>query len=270
MKRHHLTPWLPACVVALFLVLGCDPNTDISLDKAQQTAVAAGISAMDTRVAEAKVTAAAAAESAKKTIASGAKEAETAVNDSLFPAKPEMLFESLPIPSPNWTNGFGATTYARDNWKTWYQNTSGIHGGIDEGCSPNSKPVAGVRGKLEGTSGDARPNVVVKTGQWYVTFGHVDQDPSLRPGADILPSTVIGTVHSQGTNTHVHISVRRCDHCRFYNPLLFFPPSVASAYNWGPYVEGEGVLSIHSFLPVSTDIVDYWSSPENPVLGIQR
>jgi murein DD-endopeptidase MepM/ murein hydrolase activator NlpD len=142
-------------------------------------------------------------------------------------------FTALPIAAPHWTNGFGAILYAEKNWKTDYKGTSGLHGGIDFGAPATTQILAGLHGWVGGASGDATPNVRVTSGEYVVTFGHVDRDSKLKDGEEVKPDTIIGTVHDQGDNSHLHVSVRKSD--RFYNPLYFFEQSLIESYNWGPY-----------------------------------
>jgi hypothetical protein len=127
-----------------------------------------------------------------------------------------------------------------------------------------------VWGTLEGSSGDAMPNVVVKVGDWYVTYGHVNQAKGLKK--DITPDTIIGVVVDQQTTTDLHLSIRRKSGSggRFYNSLDFFPRSMVGGFDWGEYFSGEDAWSMRSFMPQPTSTANYWTARTNCLISIQR
>jgi murein DD-endopeptidase MepM/ murein hydrolase activator NlpD len=272
-------------VLALLVASCSEEDAQPYVDAAQQTAIAQAVSAGKTQAAQLQQTAVSAAPGVKETAAAEAQKvkqtAEAAAKGAVQSgvsalctrladqAAPDVIFTSLPV-TPKWTNGFGAITFARDNWGGNYTGTSGLHGGIDFGCSTGTSIRAGVWGTLEGTSGDATPNVVVKVGDWYITYGHVTQSKTL--AKSITPDTVVGVVVDQGTNTHLHLSVRRKSGSggRFYNSLSFFPRSMVSGYDWGPYIAGENAWSMRSFMPQSTTVANFWKDQTNCLISIER
>ena len=289
MHRNAFGPIIAvSSVLLVLLVASCSPEeAQPYIDAAQQTAVAQALSIGKTQVASAQQTAAAGVPGFKETALAEAQKARQTVEAAARGAKqagaaavctrladqspPQVIFESLPV-TPKWENGFGAITFAQEKWEELYKGTSGLHSGVDFGCETGTTIRAGVRGTLEGSSGDATPNVVVKVGDWYVTYGHVTQSTSLKKGQEITPDTVVGVVFAQGDNTHLHLSIRRKSGSggRFYHSLSFFPRSMVSGYDWGPYVTGEDTWSMRSFLPQSTTVANYWKDPTSCLISIER
>ena len=289
MRRSVPGPVVMISIVVLVILMASCSSEEAQpyIDAAQQTAVAQALSIGKTQVAAAQQTVAANMPGFKETVIAEAQKAKQTVEAAARDAKkagaaavctrladqapPQVILESLPVTS-KWENGFGAITFARDNWEkdNLYTGTAGLHSGVDFGCEIGTAIRAGVRGTLEGSSGDATPNVVVKVGDWYVTYGHVTQTKSLKK--EITPDTVVGVVFAQGDNTHLHLSIRRKSGSggRFYNSLNFFPRSMVSGYDWGPYVTGEDTWSMRSFLPQSTSVANYWTDPTSCLISIER
>jgi murein DD-endopeptidase MepM/ murein hydrolase activator NlpD len=155
-----------------------------------------------------------------------------------------------------------------------------LHGGLDFGGQAGTLVYAGVYGVIVNSSSvsmasDASPNVVVRSDQYYVLYGHVQR--TIPIGSAVKPDDQIGVlVHQQtpdGTdNTHLHLAVLALDleamRKRNYNPVMFFADeSPVHALNWDDYGStGFTVYSVHSFLYGGSN---FWDNPRMPAPGIQ-
>jgi RHS repeat-associated protein len=214
------------------------------------------------------------------TIVTGTKRSPGSARWSDFIEKPRVLFHRLPVTSPNWTQGYGPNLYSRSNATRLYSGTSGLHGGLDFGGQAGTLVYAGVYGVIVNSSSvsmasDASPNVVVRSDQYYVLYGHVQR--TIPIGSAVKPDDQIGVlVHQQtpdGTdNTHLHLAVLALDleamRKRNYNPVMFFADeSPVHALNWDDYGStGFTVYSVHSFLYGGSN---FWDNPRMPAPGIQ-
>lgn len=181
-----------------------------------------------------------------------------------------LRFERLPVEVSTWNNGFGANTFAQANWSAYYTQLGGLHNGIDFGASAGTIVYAGLYGKLTGTSSDAKEggNVAVTAGDFLITYGHTVRDINLVDGQDITPNTIIGVIADDGSNDHLHLSIKSGG--RYYNPLFFFDAGLIDSDDWASYVSDEGPFSMRSFVPQPTDVANYWTKQNMAKLDIQR
>lgn len=177
-----------------------------------------------------------------------------------------MVFSTIPIASPKWTQGFGATQFSKEN-PSFYRNTSGLHGGIDLGADKGTNVYAGLSGTVVdpaevGLAGDAAPNVIIKSNGYYVVYGHTVGASTLKVGQNVEPDSIIGTV---GDQEHVHLAVLKPEGStwRTYNPLAFFPSdSPIHNLDWNDYrLDGHHRLTMQSFLYTS---INFWIDPHKP------
>jgi len=185
------------------------------------------------------------------------------------PAASRPQFSRLPVASPEWYGGFGANDFARDNWRKYYTQLGGLHNGTDFGADVGTPVYAGLYGIYTGPSTDAtKPgSVAISVGGFRVTFGHVVPDTNLKLNQEVSPDTLLGTVGDHPSGDHLHISIR--EGSRYHNALLFFEPGLINQSEWGGYTPPAGPLSIHSFIPMSTDKANYWGEKNIELLDLK-
>jgi murein DD-endopeptidase MepM/ murein hydrolase activator NlpD len=132
--------------------------------------------------------------------------------------------------------GFGNTTFAQDNVCLWYENTSGLHPGLDFALPYNTTlswtgtergQVVGINGR--GESYGAGPySVVIESGGFHFIYGHMSDDPpNLELDQWVEPGQLIGTSgnpdgREDAGNDHLHLEIRPADDRRIaINPLYF-------------------------------------------------
>lgn len=179
-------------------------------------------------------------------------------------------FKRLPVDDSVWNNGFGAHSFARDNWSDYYSQLGGLHNGADFGAEAGTTVYAGLTGDLKGVSGDAKDggHVVVTVGDYIVTYGHTVRNPDLKDGQVVTPETIIGTIANQGDNDHLHLSIKSGG--RYYNPLKFFDAGLINRDDWGGYVKDEDLYSIISYKPLPTSQANFWTDLNVDKLEIER
>lgn len=187
----------------------------------------------------------------------------TALNEEIAAA------EALGTPTPEQIAAWDARRKEiNDDYP--YENTSGLHGGLDFGAEVGTEVTAIAEGVVVNMySNDAKPNVVVQYGEgedaYYVVYGHVDMDSDLEVGDTIAVGDTIGTVAPQ-TYPHLHLAIRQDS--QVYNPLYFFSDTAGAGdiFEDAPYPEGEDVLGIFSFEYSSS--ANYWNDPDAEALEI--
>jgi len=195
-----------------------------------------------------------------------------------------LAFTRMPIENPRWTQGYGPTSFAKENASEFYGDTSGLHGGIDLAAAAGTDVYSGTTGVVVdpqkvGLSKDASPNLVIETNGYYIVYGHISS--GLAPGTKVSPGDVIGSLmYQEGTdkngnvfdNTHLHLAIlqkkKNGGTWRNFNPLYFFAPdSPIHNLNWDDYGgNGYDVRSMKSFNYTSQS---FWDDQSNERIGIQ-
>ncbi|NJM40048.1 MAG: peptidoglycan DD-metalloendopeptidase family protein [Anaerolineae bacterium] len=187
------------------------------------------------------------------------------------------LFSGDLISEIQWTQGFGATSFAASAPGD-YAGTSGLHGGIDIGAKEGTSVFAGLSGTIVnpadvGLSGDAgKPgNIVIESQGYYILYGHTLLNEELSFGQTVTPETKIGTVGKHSNGDHIHLAVlkKEGDYWRTFNPARNFgsDSAVRKWSNWNDYVEGMGhnFLTMDSFLYTSKNFWDNQDSPDESI-----
>ena len=167
--------------------------------------------------------------------------------------------------------GYGPTTFAKNNWQAWYGGTGGLHAGLDITAPVGAQVTAGLEGEVVGywksdgtkvgkvwgdayTDGDG--NVVgaiyVRAGNKIVTYGHVKPSDNLELGP-VNADTKLGTVADM-PGAHLHLSVfEEASPHTFYNPYMFMTPNLQQSLKFAQdeYPDGLGPASIESIKPGS-------------------
>lgn len=157
--------------------------------------------------------------------------------------------------------GFGPTTFAFDNWQIYYQDSRGMHTGLDF-TVPEGSPLVAVAdgqivrlslpGELAGRALALRPYLPGgrRLSNVVVLYGHLTGDPTsrlVRAGDEVRAGQVIGTsgwpvfVESDGSafmqrnNAHLHIETllvangtEPLGRAWWFNPLLFWAPRLVA------------------------------------------
>jgi len=193
-----------------------------------------------------------------------------------------LQFDATPVAGFSYAQGFGATQFARDSCQgecnasahtpagCQYRRIRGLHNGLDLSV-PNGTPIYWT-GNVDGVvvsrwAGDASENVVVEAGGYDVVFGHLSSRVDFEEGAPIFYGTQLGTTGSK----HLHMGVRAGG--KYYNPLYFFAPEVASTIEtkMGAYSEGENAWSMRAYTYSSCgECGDYYWGAQPDRTGIER
>jgi RHS repeat-associated protein len=129
-------------------------------------------------------------------------------------------------------NHFGANNFAKEYATAYYRYTSGLHGSTDFMLPSGTQIYSRTTGTVVGIdTGDANPNVVVRVnspdmGIVNVVYGHITADQNLKLGSTVTSDSLIGTVWSNPSGDHLHLTVyqdNKDGSKTAYNPLYLFP-----------------------------------------------
>jgi len=184
-------------------------------------------------------------------------------------------FDYLPVhPSPPAKieamefNGFGPNTFAYNNWEIYYENTRGLHNGVDFIVDEGSPLIAVADGvivdfRFLGSSAEQslalrpylpetfrKPDGSRVLSNVIVAYGHLTGSPTtqiVRVGSTVQAGQIIGTsgwpiytrddggIGIQYNNAHLHLEVhlvtdgQHAFHSRQpFNPLLFWSPRLVA------------------------------------------